>query len=341
MSKLFALMRSCVLVVLFFGALPCFAQLRTFYPAIEPYRTGYMPVSGGHKIYWEECGNPKGKPVLFLHGGPGIGLDPMYRRFFDPDRYRIVLFDQRGCGKSLPFSSLEENTTWDLVRDIEQLRGLLGIESWHVFGGSWGSTLALCYAIKWPEKVESLVLRGIFLVRPQEIKWYYQTGAHNLYPDQWENYVAPIPLEERNDFVKAYYSRLTSQDADVRSKAAKAWSGWEGATSRLHFDPHLFASFTADDHADSIARIECHYFINNSFLETDNWILENINKIRHIPGIIVQGRYDVPCPMYSAWELHKAWPEAEFKIIPDAGHSAMEPGILDALIRATDSLVGS
>lgn len=311
--------------------------LRTFYPPIEPNQSGYLPVSGGHTLYWEECGNPEGKPILFLHGGPGIGLDPVHRRFFDPAVYRIILFDQRGCGKSLPFSSLENNTTWDLVDDIEKIRELVGVDTWHVFGGSWGSTLALCYAIKHPDRVNGMVLRGIFLCRPKEIQWYYQFGANYIYPDQWEKYSAPIPLEEQGDFVAAFYKRLTSEDLAVRSEAALAWSGWEGATSKLRFDPALFATFTADAHADSIARIECHYFINNAFLDTDNWIIENIDAIRDIPCYIVQGRYDIPCPILSAWELHRAWPEANFTVITDAGHSATEPGILDALIKATDS----
>ncbi len=309
---------------------------RTLYPSVEPYQTGYLSVEGGHSIYWEECGNPHGKPVLFLHGGPGIGTMPYHRSFFNPALYRIILFDQRGCGKSMPFSSLEHNTTWDLVNDIELLREHLGVQNWVVFGGSWGSTLGLTYAIKHPEPVKGLILRGIFLCRPQEIQWYYQNGADNLFPDQWENYVAPIPPSEREDFVRAFYKRLTSPDEKERSVAAHAWSGWEGGTSKLFFDPALFADFSADKTADSIARIECHYFINNAFFDTDNWILENVSSIRHIPCIIVQGRYDIPCPIKSAWELHRAWPEAKLEIIPDAGHAATEPGILDALIRATD-----
>lgn len=312
-------------------------NLRSLYPSIEPYRTGFLPVDGGHTLYFEECGNPHGKPILFLHGGPGIGSSSYHRSFFDPARYRIVLFDQRGCGKSIPFSCLENNTTWDLVADIERLREHLKIEEWVVFGGSWGSTLALTYAIKHAEHVKGLILRGIFLCRPKEIKWYYQFGAHHIFPDLWEQYCAPIPLDERGDFVRAYYKRLTASDPEVRKMAAQAWSGWEGGTSKLHFDPALYASFTADDSADSIARIECHYFIHNTFFETDNWILENINAIRHIPCVIVQGRYDIPCPMVSAWELHRSWPEAKLEIIADAGHAATEPGILDALIRATDS----
>lgn len=311
-------------------------SLRTLYPPIEPHKTGMLPVEGNHTLYWEECGNPQGKPVIFLHGGPGGGLDPSYRSFFSPEYYRIILFDQRGCGKSIPFSSLEQNTTWNLVNDIEQLRQHLNIENWVVFGGSWGSTLALTYAIKHPQQVQALILRGIFLVRPKEIAWFYQTGASYLFPDLWEEYCAPIPFEERSDFVQSYYKRLTSPDLTTRKEAAQAWSRWEGGTSKLYIDPNLVKSFGEEDAADAFARIECHYFINNGFFETDNWILENIEAIRSIPGIIVQGRYDVVCPIMSAWELHRAWPEAQLEIISDAGHSAFEPGITDALIRATD-----
>ncbi len=319
-----------------FSSLTSAEAKRNLYPPIEPNQTGYLSVEGGHTIYWEECGNPNGRPVLFLHGGPGIGTMPYHRSFFNPDLYRIILFDQRGCGKSLPFSKLENNTTWDLVDDIERLREYLGVERWVVFGGSWGSTLALTYAIEHPEQVKGLILRGIFLCRPQEIHWYYQHGADQLYPDQWEHYVAPIPHAERGDFVKAYYKRLTSTNEDERRIAAQAWSGWEGSTSKLFFDPALFADFTADKAADSIARIECHYFVHNTFFDSDNWILENVGAIRNIPCVIVQGRYDIPCPIKSAWDLHRAWPEAELEIIPDAGHAATEPGIMDALIRATD-----
>lgn len=324
------------LICLFFIPFLSASPIRTLYSSIEPNQTGYLPEEGGHHIYWEECGNPNGKPVLFLHGGPGIGLSPYHRSFFNPEKYRIVLFDQRGCGKSLPFSELKNNTTWDLVNDIERLRQHLKIEAWVVFGGSWGSTLGLTYAIEHPQAVKGLILRGIFLCRPQEIRWYYQSGAHQIYPDIWETYVAPIPEEERVDIVKAYYQRLLSSDPEVRRVAAQAWAGWEGSTSKLIFDPALFASFTEDHSADSIARIECHYFVNNTFFKTDNWILENVNAIRHIPCVIVQGRYDIPCPIQSAWDLHRAWPEAQLEIIPDAGHAATEPGIMDALIRAAD-----
>lgn len=333
MQKFLAVLASVYLIL----CAPLAAQ--TFYPEIEPNKTGFLSVGDGHNLYWEESGNRNGKPVLFVHGGPGLGTIPNYRRFFDPEKYRIVLFDQRGCGKSTPFACLENNTTWDLVDDMERLREHLDIQDWVVFGGSWGSTLALCYAIQHPEKVQGLILRGIFLVRPKEIAWYYQSGANFIYPDVWEDFVSPIPLSERDDFVTAFYKRLTSSNPEERMTAAKAWSGWEGATSKLFFDPALYKSFTEDSTADSLARIECHYFINNCFLETDNWILENVDKIRHIPCTIVQGRYDIPCPITSAWDLHLAWPEAKLEIIPDAGHSAMEPGTLDALIRAADSFV--
>lgn len=322
-------------IFLIFSALQADDQ-RSLYPPIEPYRSGYLSVSGGHQIYWEESGNPKGKPILFLHGGPGIGTMAYHRSFFNPNLYRIILFDQRGCGKSLPFSELENNTTWDLVKDIERLREHLQVDRWVVFGGSWGSTLGLTYAIQHSHAVKGLILRGIFLCRPSEIQWYYQKGADQIYPDEWEKYIAPIPLSERENFVQAFYKKLTSPHEEERKIAAQAWSGWEGSTSKLLYDPALFADFTADKAADSIARIECHYFINNTFFESDNWILENIQTIRNIPCVIVQGRYDVPCPIRSAWDLHRAWPEADFHIIPDAGHAATEPGILDQLIRATD-----
>jgi proline iminopeptidase len=268
-----------------------------------------------------------------------MGSDAYHRTFFNP-AYRIILFDQRGCGKSLPFSSLENNTTWDLVRDMEALREHLKIDKWVVFGGSWGSTLGLSYAIKNPERVEGMILRGIFLCRPKEIQWYYQEGANWIFPDLWEHYIAPIPpAEERSDFVTAYYKRLTSEVVEERQEAAKAWSGWEGGTTKLRFDPSYYAYYTHDSKADSIARIECHYFIHNTFFETDNWIIENIGAVRDIPCIIVEGRYDMACPILSAWELHRAWPEAQLQIVPDAGHASTEPGILDALIRATDAFL--
>lgn len=310
--------------------------MREFYPEIEAYQTGHLKVSDLHSIYYEQSGNPEGKPVVFIHGGPGGGVEPSMRRFFDPKKWRIVLFDQRGCGKSLPFSELKDNTTWDLVSDIEKLRTELKIEKWSVFGGSWGSTLALSYAISHPEKVSALILRGIFLLRKKEIDWFYQEGASYIFPDAWDKYLAPIPQNERHDLVGAYYKRLTSPDKNVRTEAAKAWSIWEGSTSKLFLDPTFVERFGGDEFADAFARIECHYFVNKGFFKEDAWLLNNVEKIRHIPAWIVQGRYDVVCPATSAWDLHKAWPESKLHIIPDAGHSASEPGIKSKLIEATD-----
>ncbi|MBX6421360.1 MAG: prolyl aminopeptidase [Nevskia sp.] len=307
------------------------------YPPIEPYRTQRLKVSALHEIHVEECGNPEGKPVVFLHGGPGGGSEPWHRQFFDPRRYRIVLFDQRGCGKSTPYAELRENTTWDLVADLEAIRTRLGIERWLVFGGSWGSTLALAYAETHPERVTGLILRGIFLLRPEEIRWFYQHGCHYIYPDAWEHYVAAIPESERDDLVAAYYRRLTSADPRVRREAARAWSTWEGATSKLVQSADMMARFGNENFAEAFARIECHYFVNGGFFRSPNQLLEDVGRIRHIPGVIVQGRYDVVCPMKSAWDLHRAWPEAELRIVPDAGHAASEPGILSALIEATDA----
>ena len=309
---------------------------RGYYPPIEPHRTGRLRVSDVHELYFEECGNPAGKPVVFLHGGPGGGTEPNHRRFFDPAAYRIVLFDQRGCGKSTPHASLVDNTTWDLVGDIETLRAHLGIERWQVFGGSWGSTLALAYAETHPDRVTELVLRGIFLIREQEIAWFYQRGTSALFPDAWEKYIEPIPESERGDFVRAYYQRLTSDDRAVRLRAAKAWSVWEGSTSCLTPNRALIDKSAADEFAVAFARIECHYFMHRAWLEPPRDPLSNVAKIRHIPGVIVQGRYDVVCPMESAWALHRAWPEADFRIVPDAGHSASEPGTIHELVEATD-----
>lgn len=311
--------------------------LKDFFPPIEPRQTLRLKVGGPHELYVEEVGNPKGQPVVFLHGGPGGGISPDHRRYFDPDHYRIILFDQRGAGQSTPIADLTDNTTWDLVSDIEKIREHFGISKWHVFGGSWGSTLALSYAIKHPERVSALLLRGIFLCRPSEIEWFYQEGASHIFPDVWEKYEAVIPPDERKDFVSAYYKRLTSEDRAVRLQAAKAWSQWEAATSRLYYDSKAVEEFEDPDYALSFARIECHYFMNNAFFETNNWLLENVHRIRKIPGWIVQGRYDVVCPARSAWDLHKAWPEAKFTIIADAGHAASEPGIRSALIEATEA----
>jgi len=312
-------------------------QLKILYDPIEPFDSGRLKVSPIHELYYEQCGNPNGKPVVFLHGGPGGGISPDYRRYFDPQVYRVVLFDQRGSGQSTPHASLEENTTWDLVADIERLREHLGINRWQVFGGSWGSTLALAYAETHPDRTTELVLRGIFLCRPKEISWFYQQGASAIFPDVWEEYLKVIPENERADMVSAYYRRLTSDDVAVRLEAARAWSIWEGSTSKLFFDPEMIEKFADAEFALAFARIECHYFMNNSFFPTDNYLIENVGGIRGIPSVIVQGRYDVVCPIMSAWELHRAWPEARLKIIPDAGHSISEPGIVDALIEATDN----
>ena len=313
--------------------------MRTLYDAIEPYDSGHLSVSAVHELYYEQCGNPKGKPVVFLHGGPGAGLIPDYRRFFDPEAYRVILFEQRGAGRSKPHASLDDNTTWHLVEDIEKIREHFGVEQWQVFGGSWGSTLALAYAETHPETVSALVLRGIFLCRPKEIRWFYEDcqGASAIFPETWEQYVRIIPEAERGDMIRAYYRRLTSDDASVRLEAAQAWSVWEASALRLLPDQKMIDDFSEPDMATALARIECHYFVNNCFFDTDNYLLEHVNRIRHIPAVIVHGRYDIVCPVMNAWDLHRAWPEATLKIIPDAGHAATEPGIADALVQATDS----
>lgn len=274
--------------------------------------------------------------MVFLHGGPGGGTLPLYRQFFDPQRWRIILFDQRGCGKSTPHAELQENTTWHLVADIEQVRSHLGIERWVVFGGSWGSTLALAYSQTHPDRCTGLILRGIFTLRSQEIRWFYQEGASYLFPDAWEHYLRPIPPEERQDLVAAYHRRLTSPDQAVCLQAAQAWSVWEASTSKLLPDLDLIERFGADDFAVAFARIECHYFVNQGFFDPEDQLLRHIDRIRHIPGVIIQGRYDVVCPAATAWELHQAWPEADFVLVPDAGHSATEPGIINALVEASD-----
>ena len=312
-------------------------ELAQLYPAIEPFKSGMLDVGDGHQVYWELCGNPSGKPAVFLHGGPGSGCNPDHRRLFNPNNYCVLLFDQRGCGRSTPHASLEANTTWHLVSDMEKLRSLVGAQSWLVFGGSWGSTLALAYAQMYPQRVRELVLRGIFTARPEELHWYYQEGASWVFPDEWEHFVAPIPLEERSDLMGAFHRRLTGTDLDAQLKAAVAWSRWEGHTVTLlpdatldeaHSDPHVALAFS---------RIENHYFMNKGFLE-DQQLLRDASKLNGIPGVIVQGRYDMVCPVKTAWELHKAWPEAKFQLVNNAGHSYKEPGILDALIRATDEL---
>ncbi|HEY2417485.1 MAG TPA: prolyl aminopeptidase [Steroidobacteraceae bacterium] len=314
------------------------ARSRALYPSIQPFQKGHLRVSELHQLYYEQCGNPHGKPAVFLHGGPGGGVNAGMRRFFDPKRYRIVLFDQRGCGASRPHAELRENTTWDLVSDIEALRTHLGIEQWLVFGGSWGSTLALAYAERHPERVTELVLRGIFLLRRSELEWFYQNplGAGSVFPDRWEQFVALIPGPERGDMMQAYYRLLTSDDAATRAAAARAWSTWEGATSFLRINPGFVAKFENPEFAAAFARIECHYFVNRGFLEHDDQLLRDAGRIRHIPAVIVQGRYDMVCPMRSAWDLHRAWPEADFRIVPDAGHSAFETGTTRELVAATD-----
>ena len=310
---------------------------RDLYPPIAPYATHEVAVGNGHRLYVEECGRPDGTAAVFLHGGPGAGSESAHRRFFDPERYRVVLFDQRGCGRSTPHASLESNTTWDLVADMERIRGRLGIERWLVFGGSWGSTLALAYAQTHPERVSALVVRGIFLCRDEEIRWFYQEGANWAFPDYWQDFLAPIAPEERDDLLAAYHHRLTGANEVARMAAAKAWSIWEGRTATLLANPDIRAHFSDPHLALSLARIECHYFVNHAFLRLGQ-LIEDAHRLAAIPGVIIQGRYDLICPMRSAWELHEAWPEAELRVIPDAGHSAFEPGIRSALVEATDRL---
>ncbi len=313
---------------------------RTQYPPIEPFDTGYLGVGDGHEMYYEQSGNPSGKPALFVHGGPGGGGDVNARRFFDPARYRIVVFDQRGSGRSRPHASLEANTTWHLVADMERLRRHLKLERWQVFGGSWGSTLALAYAETHPDAVSELVLRGIFLLRSVELTWFYQCGASLVFPEQWQRFVEPIPLAERHDLLGAFHARLLSDAAAVRLEAARAWSIWEGATSSLLPNPKREDQFGAPEFALALARIEAHYFVNRGFFEHENQLLDGVARIRQIPAVLVHGRYDVVCPIDTAFELHRRWPEADFKIVPDAGHSAYEPGITAELIAATDRFAG-
>ncbi|PAV16141.1 proline iminopeptidase [Pyrrhoderma noxium] len=309
----------------------------SLYPPISPYEVDYLKVSPIHTLYYELSGSKQGTPVVFLHGGPGGGCDEKDRCFFNPEKYKIILFDQRGSGKSTPTACLEENTTWDLVKDVETLREHLKIEKWHVFGGSWGSTLSLAYAQSHPERVKSLTLRGIFTLRRSELNFFYQDGASHLFPDAWDHFVAPIPESERKDMMAAYYTQLNSTDENVRLRAAKAWSTWEMWTSKLHVDPDYIARAAEDDWANAFARIENHYFVNGGFMR-DGQLLEKeqIDKIRHIPTVVVQGRYDVVCPMTTAHALKKVFPELELHIVPDAGHSAREPGISKLLVKATD-----
>lgn len=312
--------------------------MRDLYPPIEPFNTQMLSVDGGHRLHIEQVGRPDGIPVLFLHGGPGAGCEPYHRRFFNPDHYRIVLFDQRGCGRSTPHASLEANTTWDLVDDIETIRQRLDIEQWLLFGGSWGSTLALAYAQSHPQRVKGMILRGVFLCRDEEIDWFYQRGASRVFPDYWEDFIAPIPAPERDDLLHAYHRRLTGENDIIRMVAAKAWSVWEGRTASLHPNSSVVNFFSNPHTALSLARIECHYFVNHAFLQP-NQLLRESDRLAGIQGIIVQGRYDLICPMASAWELHRSWQGSELKVIGDAGHSAAEQGIRSALIEATDRFI--
>lgn len=306
--------------------------------ATEPFDQGYLNVGSGHELYYEQIGLPDGKPVVFLHGGPGGGGDTQARRFFNPDIHRAVLFDQRGAGRSRPLASLKDNTTWHLVADIEQLRRHLSISHWLVFGGSWGSTLALAYAEAHPEAVTGLVLRGIFLLRHQELQWFYQYGASELFPERWQQFIVPIEESERSDFLAAYHRGLNSGDPDRERELARCWSVWEGATSSLLQDADRERAFGADDFSTALAKIETHYFVNRGFFDSSDQLLKGIDRIRGIPAVIVQGRYDVVCPPVTAIELAATWPEADLRIVADAGHSAFEPGIAAELIAATDRL---
>ena len=311
-------------------------QRRTFYPELQPHNRGRLRVSAMHEVYFEECGNPAGKPAIVLHGGPGGGISSFLRQLHDPEAYRIILFDQRGCGQSTPYAELQDNTTWALVDDMEALRRHLGVERWQVVGGSWGSTLALAYAETHPDRVTELIVRGIFTLRKSEIRWFYQEGADALFPDAWESFLAPIPEAERHDLVAAYHRRLTGPDPAEQMACARAWSQWEGSTLSLLPDEKRVSDFGSDRFALAFARIECHYFMNSGFFREDGELLANAARLKDIPGVIIQGRYDVVTPPRSAWDLHRAWPEAEFIMVADAGHTATEPGIADALVRATD-----
>jgi proline iminopeptidase len=313
--------------------------LRTLYPEIEPFETGMLEVGDGHTLYWERVGTKGAKPAVFLHGGPGGGIAPVHRRLFDPALYDVILFDQRGCGRSTPHAGLDANTTWRLVADIEKLRELAGHERWLVFGGSWGSTLALAYAQTYPEAVSELVLRGIYTLTRAELSWYYQFGVSEMFPDKWERFQAPIPPDERHDMMAAYRRRLTGEDRAVQLEAAKAWSLWEGETITLLPEPATSGKFGQDEFALAFARIENHFFVHSGWLE-EGQLVRDAFKLADIPGVIIHGRYDMPCPLRFAWELHKAWPQAEFHIVEGAGHAFSEPGILDRLIRATDRFAG-
>jgi proline iminopeptidase len=318
--------------------------MREFYPEIEPYETGLLDVGDGQSIYWEASGNPRGKPAVYLHGGPGGASAANQRRVFDPEKYRIILFDQRGCGQSTPHASepdvdLSVNTTWHLVDDIEKLREHLGIDSWQVVGGSWGSTLALAYAQKHTNRVTELVLRGIFTLRPVELDWFYEGGAAAIYPDLWEDFLAPVPENERGHLIQAYGRLLHDDDRSVRERAGIAWSTWESSTITLLQQPETIARFTEPSFAVAFARIENHYFRNSGWFTPEQLIRES-SRLKDVPGVIVQGRYDMCTPAFTAWDLHRAWPEADFRMIPDAGHAFDEPGILDALVEATDRFAG-
>ncbi|TKT81325.1 prolyl aminopeptidase [Aquamicrobium sp. LC103] len=315
------------------------SELRSLYPEIEPFETGMLEVGDGHVVYWERVGTKGAKPAVFLHGGPGGGISPKYRRLFDPARYDLILFDQRGCGRSTPHAGLEANTTWHLVADIERLREMAGFDEWLVFGGSWGSTLALAYAEKHPERVSELVLRGIYTLTRAELDWYYQFGVSEMFPDKWERFIAPIPEAERGDLMAAYRKRLTGDDKAAQVEAARAWSLWEGETITLLPEPETSDQFGEDDFALAFARIENHFFVHAGWLE-EGQLLRDAHRLAGIPGAIVHGRYDMPCPAKYAWRLHKAWPDAEFHLIEGAGHAYSEPGILDRLIRTTDGFAG-
>ncbi|TCD14276.1 prolyl aminopeptidase [Oricola cellulosilytica] len=315
------------------------SELRTLYPEIEPYETGFLDVGDGHSISWERAGTPGAKPAVFLHGGPGGGISSNHRRLFDPELYDVLLFDQRGCGKSTPHASLDANTTWHLVADIERLREMAGVEKWLVHGGSWGSTLALAYAERHPERVSELVLRGVYTLTKPELDWFYQFGVSEMFPDRWAEFAAPIPEDERHDMMAAYHRRLTSADRTTRIEAAKAWSLFEGSVITLLPEPEMDFDFGEDEFAEAFARIENHFFMNGGWLD-EGQLLRDAHKLHDIPGVIVHGRYDMPCPAKYAWALHQAWPEAEFHLIEGAGHAYSEPGILDRLIRATDKFAG-
>ncbi|SIP92590.1 prolyl aminopeptidase Serine peptidase. MEROPS family S33 [Rhizobium sp. RU35A] len=315
------------------------SELRSYYPEIEPYETGMLDVGDGHSIYWERVGTKGAKPVVFLHGGPGGGCNANQRRVFDPSLYDVLLFDQRGCGRSTPHASLEANTTWHLVADIERLRQMIGVERWMVFGGSWGSTLALAYSETHPDRVTELLVRGVYTLTKAELDWYYQFGVSEMYPDRWEQFVAPVPESERHEMMAAYHRRLTGTDEAEKLRFAKAWSQWEGATISLVPNPRQIDSFGEDHYAIAFARIENHYFMHAGWLE-EGQLLRDAHKLQGIPGVIVHGRYDMPCPLKYAWELSKRWTDGELTIVEAAGHALTEPGILDQLIRATDRFAG-